>query len=154
VGASTTLPMWVVLAPSIVSLVVGLLSVVVAWTAIRSTHRRELRAERREVYAKMARLTKVVLAEKPFQIEDLAEAHAEIQLLTDNQELVGQAQRLMESAAEARKAARDYYEKGIERPYSLPIVASKLQELNKQHLEFLRLAKQELGSTRPWWRFW
>lgn len=107
VGSS--LPMWVILAGPIVALLASAASTVVAVLAIRSNNRSQerqqqlqewmqqaeleerrrtdLRTERRAAYRTMGRITTTVNVSKPYELSDLAEAHFEIEILTNSAEV-------------------------------------------------------------------
>ncbi len=128
------------------------------WLTLFLTNRREakrleherqmkIREERLRAYATLARLTKSVEATEPYQSKDVAEAHSEIEMLTDNSKLKVAADRLLGDALRWRKKARDWYIEGAENPYSHPEVVHARETTDRARNEFIRLAKEELRST-------
>jgi hypothetical protein len=123
----TTLPTWL-------AVLLALASPIVAVVAIgagelrdrrRLEHEREmqeleehrmtrLREERLRAYSTFARLTKTVEAENPTPGPALAEAHSEIEMLTDNPELRTAAAVLLQAWGEAWNIARAELERGAD----------------------------------------
>jgi hypothetical protein len=138
---------------------VGVSSSVVAVAAIaaalrdrrRLLHEREAqqRADRREAYATMARLTKAVWAEEEAPMPALAEAHSETEMLTDNTELKRAADVLLDTWANAWNRARQAYEKGHPNPIRAPGVPALMLLVDQHRSNFVRLAKEELNEGLP-----
>jgi hypothetical protein len=107
----------------------------------------KLRDDRLKGYATMARLTKGVDPEEPYQSKDLADASAEIELLTGNPDLKQAADDLLRTMLDWRGEATKWYEKGHKTNlYSIPSVRQARDAVETTRAEFIRLAKEE---TQP-----
>jgi hypothetical protein len=155
----TTLPTWL-------AVLLALASPIVAVVAIgagelrdrrRLEHEREmqeleehrmtrLREERLRAYSTFARLTKTVEAENPTPGPALAEAHSEIEMLTDNPELRTAAAVLLQAWGEAWNIARAELERGADNPYGAPDFMMYRDLLDGHRTTFLRLARDELQA--------
>jgi len=76
-----------------------------------------LREDRLKAYSTLARLTKVVEAEEEYPHKAIAEAHSEIELLTDNRPLQEAAWKVFQASADAWQVGRTAFDKGIKHPY-------------------------------------
>jgi len=115
----------------------------------------KIREDRRQAYATMLRVTKKIEAVAPYENADVADAHSEIELLTDNPKLNGSAAALVDLLASARNVTWDLQQQGAKRPFSSdPNYHMARVKLDIERRNFLRLAKDELGSKpkRSWWR--
>jgi len=138
-----------------------------------------LREERLRAYSTFARLTKTVDAENPSPAPALAEAHSEIEMLTDNPELTTAAAVLLQRWGVAWERSRKALEAGAENPYGMPEFQTLRDELDSRRTIFLRLARAEVapkalrrkeppevatpaeprpgperGLKQRWWEFW
>ena len=89
-----------------------------------------LLAERRRAYAQLASLSATVSKSKPYELKDLAEAHSEIELLSDSGAVVASAWDLYGAQFQARKKARELAEAG---------------RIPEEEEEYLKRARHELG---------
>jgi hypothetical protein len=108
-----------------------------------------LREERLRAYSTMARLTKIVDAENPDPAPDLAEAHSEIEMLTDNPELTTAAAVLMQAWGDAWDRARAALEAGAENPYGSSEFKTLKELLDRHRTTFIRLARDEMKVEPP-----
>jgi len=122
-----------------------------------------LRDERLRAYSTFARLTKMVDAKNPSPETALGEAHSEIEMLTDNAELILAATILLQEWGEAWESAQRVIEEGEESPYSTAEFINFRNRLDSRRTVFMRLAKDETqppvpprpsqeSVQRPWWR--
>src|SRR5215208_7446646 len=87
--------------------------------------------ERRKAYSTMARVTKVVhTSDQALEDYSMAEAHAEIELLTDNPELVAVAGQVIKAMAKAQDTVRHIEHLGAVNPFR-----DSLYQLQKQALD-------------------
>jgi hypothetical protein len=107
----------------------------------------KLREDRLKAYATLARVTKMVEAPDPLQVRDLAEAHSEIELLTDEQPLRDAADRLVQASGQARQKAGQARKVG-RNPYQTPEVKHAKETLDNCRSEFIQLAKEELQGQK------
>jgi hypothetical protein len=118
----------------------------------------KLREDRLQAYSTMARRTKVIEPTRPPKVADLVETLSEIELLTDDPQLLETAGKLVPLAERTRAAAQEHQE-GRKTPAE---VERTLDELTECRREFIRLTKEELartpaiaGAAQPrssWWR--
>ncbi len=157
----STVPWWVALAAPAVAL---LSTAVTLWFTNRGEEKRQeyekarqereieerrwatLREERLRAYSTFARLTKRVDARNPSPEKELAEAHSEIEMLTDNAELILAATILLRDWGEAWEHGRRAIEEGGEEPYSTAEFINMRDRLDGRRTVFMRLAKDE---TKP-----
>jgi hypothetical protein len=132
--------------------ITGLLGVVLTlyYTNRREANRQEhertsmLREEKRQAYATMARITKRIQATEPHTDTDLAQALSEIELVTDNTNLIDTSGSLVQAMAEARSVLWDLEEANFKRPFRTPRYREAKRRVEEQRAEYLRLAKDEL----------
>ena len=114
--------------------------------AKRLQHERKmkLREERQKAYATMARITKVMHRD-PEEVDEVAETHSEIEMLTDEPEVLDAAEQLLHAAIKARRAADRK-----ERLPQHPTIRREFEEargaLDKCRTDFINLARAELGQ--------
>ncbi len=152
--------------PTTVVVLLGLASPVVAVVAIvvgllrelsRQEHERKLkhaeleeqritklREERLKAYATFARLTKIVDARDPSPGPALAEAHSEIEMLSDNPELPTAAAVLMSTWGAAWEYTREELERGVMDPYGTAEFKTLRDRLDGLRTTFIRLARDEV----------
>ena len=154
---ASTVPWWVALAAPAVAL---LSTAVTLWFTNRGEEKRQeyekarqemeieerrwatLREERLRAYSTFARLTKMVDAKNPSPEKELAEAHSEIEMLTDNAELILAATILLRDWGEAWEYGRRVIEEE-ENPYSTEEFVSMRDRLDGRRTVFMRLAKDD-----------
>jgi hypothetical protein len=123
----------------------------------RQAHERALRLrdDRMRAYTAFARVTKMVDATEQYTHKDIAEIHAEIELLTDNTQLRDAADRTSAAAAQARQVATDSpiprwtgepVPMDLDAVYSTPRFLEAKETLEKYRSTFIELAKEELGT--------
>ncbi len=114
--------------------------------AQRLAHERnmKLHEERLQAYAAMARVTKTIVATSPHENTDLAEAHAEIQLVTDNRELINIASGLVETMDGARGIRWELEQEGNPNPFDDPKLKVPKERVERERAEFIRRAKDDL----------
>jgi len=144
----TTLPTWVAVVLGLAPAIVAVVAIVADSLRERGRRQHEMakgvREERVRAYATFARLTKWVDESQPYKYTDLAEAHAEIELLADDAKLREEAGLLLQTAMLWRKTARDFHEKGGGTARKEKIKAAK-EQVDEHRAAFVRLAKKELG---------
>jgi type II secretory pathway pseudopilin PulG len=163
---------WVVLASPIVALVSSIVSAIVAGLAIRSNNRSQaqqrelqermqqadleerrrtdLRTERRGAYRTMGRITTTVDASKPYELVDLAEAHFEIEILTNSAEVQEAAAELYRAPFDARRLARDAWKARIRPATKDAEVKVAIRRMHELKGRFVDAARSELGlPPRP-----
>jgi hypothetical protein len=158
----TTLPTWVVVLLGLASPFVAVVAIVVGGLRERSRqdHERKMqraelegqriakqREERLKAYATFARLTKKVDAENPSPAPALAEAHSEIEMLSDNPELVTAATVLLQTWGTAWEHARKALEGGTANPYRTTEFMTLRDQLDDQRTAFIRLAQDEFKPS-------
>jgi hypothetical protein len=115
--------------------------------AQRLEHERtlKLREDRLKAYATMARVTKAIVASPPNEDTDLGEAHAEIELVTDDQELVNIGSELVKASASARQVLWELEKLNTQDPWQEPKMRVAKQRLEKERAQFIERAKKDLG---------
>jgi hypothetical protein len=163
---ASTVPLWVAVALSIAPSVVALAAIIAAdlsnrrsLKAARETQQREheerlmskLREERLRAYATFARLTKTVEDERgdPSPMLARAEAHSEIEMLTDNPKLKTVADAILQLWIEVWQLVKGAREDGVADPYAEPGIREKWAHLDSDRNTFIRLAKDEVQLKPP-----
>ena len=157
----STIPWWLALAAPVAAL---LSTAVTLWFTNRGEEKRQeyeqarqereieerrwatLREERLRAYLTFARLTKMVDAKNPSPETALGEAHSEIEMLTDNADLILAATMLLRDWGEAWEYGRRVIEEGGENPYSTAEFINVRNRLDGRRTAFMQLAKYE---TKP-----
>ena len=127
--------------------------------AKRLQHEQEmkLREDQQKAYATMARITKNMDVDDPLQIDDLAEAHSEIEMLTENSQVLDAAEQVLHAAHAARQkmahkkeAMEDSISHTAHRELAVKGFEDAKAELDKYRTSFINLARKELGrGPRP-----
>ena len=117
--------------------------------AQRLEHERnmKLHEERLKAYAAMARVTKAIVATSPHENTDLAEAHAEIELVTDNQELINIASELVRVMDNARGIRWELEQVNTQDPFQEPKMSVAKKRVERERAQFIQRAKEDLGPT-------
>ncbi len=167
-----SLPEWVVLASPVVAFLSSLVSASVAWASIRASNRNQgqqrelqramqqvdieeerqadLRTKRREAYRTMGWRATMVDPTEPFGFSDLAEAHFDVEMLTDSTEVQEAAANLYRAAHDARKEARRAWEAGFRPATKDPKVELAVRRTHELKGRFMDAARGELGlPDRP-----
>jgi hypothetical protein len=157
VVVGSTVPLWALLAPSVVAL--GAIAAAEVREYRRQKHEKamkavelegqrmsKLREERLKAYSTFARLTKSVDAANPSPAPPLVEAHSEIEMLAENPELRKAADGLLQTWVSAWQSARNALNAGAENPYNAPGFKNHRKSLDAQRSAFIQLAKEELGQ--------
>jgi hypothetical protein len=116
----------------------------------RLQHEREIKLteERQKAYAAMARITKNMDVPDPLEINDLAEVHAEIEMLSDDAQVLDTAEKLLGAAHRGRQAKANKDECDL--PHVREEFEEAKEELDQRRTEFINLARNELGrGPRP-----
>ena len=118
----------------------------------------ELREDRQRAYATMARTTKGMDVDDPLQIDDLAEAHSEIEMLTEDPLVLEAAGKVL-YAAHAVRQATAHKKNAIEdesashpghKELAISGFEDAKQNLDKCRTVFINVARKELGlGSRP-----
>lgn len=127
--------------------------------AKRLQHEREmkLREDRQKAYATMARITKGMDVDDPLQIDDLAEAHSEIEMLTEDLQVLDAAEQVLHAAHAARQkmahkkdATEDSTSHPAHRELAIRGFEDAKADLDKYRTAFINLARKELNlGPRP-----
>lgn len=167
-----SLPEWVVLASPVVALLASVVSALVAVAAIRSNDRNQreqralqqnmqhadmeekrqtdLRAERQGAYRKMGRVATIIDASKPYELTDLAEAHYEVEMLTNSSEVQEASGELYRAALDARRVARRVWTSGVRPVHKDNVVRLAVRRTHEVKGRFMDAARSELGlPARP-----
>jgi len=165
VSLPTTFP-WAALITAIATLLgVGLTLLITTVTtnsreAKRLQHEQEmkLREDRQKAYATMARITKGMDVDDPLQIDDLAEAHSEIEMLTEDSQVLDTAEQVLH-AAHAGRQRMAHKKAAIEEESTAHSARRELairgfedakKNLDKYRTDFINVARKELGrGPRP-----
>ncbi len=110
-----------------------------------------LRAERLRAYSTLARLTKSAKVEDEDPVPALAEAHSEIEMLTDDPKLKTSSDVLLQTWIDVWQTTRRASDRGAHDPFAEPDFKIKWDLMDAHRNNFIRLAKQELGagSSQP-----
>jgi hypothetical protein len=141
-------------------LLLGLAGPAVAVVAIRAERDRQereieerrwatLREERIRAYATMARLTKTVEPEVEDPVPALAEAHSEIEMLTDDPQLRTRADVLLQLWIDVWQSVKKARNEGVENPYDVQEIKIKWNLMDGHRTTFIQLAKDETKPPRP-----
>jgi hypothetical protein len=118
----------------------------------------KLRDDRKSAYATMARITKSMDVDDPLKIDDLAEAHSEIEMLTEDSQVLDAAEQVLYAAHAGRQAlakkniAMD--DESATHPTHKKLAVRRFEdakeELDKYRTLFVNSARKELGlGPRP-----
>ncbi len=155
---SASTPWWAPLGAAAVTGAVALLVLHLTNRAAaqRLEYEREMkiRDDRRKAYAAMARVTKIIEATPPGPEKEVAEAHAELELLTENDSIINIAGELVRATGAARQVAWELKQSEVENPFQTPQYQMAKARVERERDSFIRLAKDDLGyePKRSWWR--
>lgn len=155
---TTATSWWVALGPAAIT---GAVAVLVLHLTNRAADRRleyeremKLRDDRRAAYATMARVTKTLEATAPYDNADLGDAHAEIELLTDNASIRNVAGELVRAVIAARVVLWELEQSYTHNLYQTVQYQGANQRVEMERASFIRLARDDLAyePKRSWWR--
>lgn len=165
-------PDWLLLASPVVALFASVLSASIAYATVRSSNRNQaeqrqlqrnlqqvdleekkqadLRTQRREAYRTMGRLGTTVDPSKPYELADLAEAHFDVEMMSDSAEVQEAAANLYRAAFDARKEARRAWKSRVRPAHKDPDVELAVRRAHEMKGRFMDAARKELGlPPRP-----
>jgi hypothetical protein len=180
---SSTVPLWIAVLLSLIPSVVAVVAIVAAEFRDRRRlkHEREMQLNeaRREAYANLSKLTKGMNIENTEAVPEVREAHAQVEILGGNPELLDVADTLVRMWTGAWQSARRAHEEGAS-PWDAPGYKNLENLLPGLRAAFLDRTREELGvkgrsagareleasppddalpgpetaASRPWWRRW
>jgi hypothetical protein len=104
----------------------------------------KLDEERLKAYAAMSTVTKTIKATAPYDNTDPAEAHALIELVTDNNTIINIAGKLLEAMDSARGILWQLEQDGVENPFETTQLKTAKERVERERAQFMQLAKDEL----------
>jgi hypothetical protein len=148
----TTLPTWLAVLLALAGPFTAVLAIFAAEIRGRSNQKHEsvlrLREDRLRAYLALTKASKMVDPSEEYQHRDLAEAHAEIELLTDNVRLREEADLVVQAASQWRRISRNAHEKGLPNISRTTNFQEAKKVLTEHRSAFIQLAKEELESNK------